>query len=68
MSKKIFTEKEIKLHSANNYVKSVSSKGITYTDQFKHIFIVEKEGQIRKRLFVAVCTILFSPPNMALIF
>lgn len=36
MSKKIFTEKEIKLLPANKYVKSVSSKGITYTDEFKH--------------------------------
>lgn len=34
MSKKLFTEKEIKLLSSNNYVKSVSSKGITYTDEF----------------------------------
>lgn len=34
MSKKLFTEKEIKLLSSNNYVKSVSSKGINYTDEF----------------------------------
>jgi transposase len=44
MSKKIFTEKEIKLLSGNPYVKSVSSKGITYTDEFKHLFIEENAG------------------------
>ncbi len=41
MSNKIFTDKEINLLSKNQYVKSVSSKGITYTDEFKHIFISE---------------------------
>ena len=52
MSKKIFTEKEIKLLSANKYVKSVSSKGITYTDEFKHIFIAEKEnGKLPREIF-----------------
>lgn len=52
MSKKIFTEKEIKLLSNNPYVKSVSSKGITYTDEFKHIFIVEKEkGKFAREIF-----------------
>ncbi|MFV8826622.1 IS3 family transposase, partial [Alkalihalobacterium sp. APHAB7] len=46
MSKKIFTVKEIKLLSANKYVKSVSTKGITYTDEFKHLFINEnKKGK-----------------------
>lgn len=44
MSKKIFTEKDLKLLSANKYVKSVSLKGITYTEEFKHIFIEENEG------------------------
>ena len=38
MSKKIFTEKEIKQLSNNPYVKSVSAKGITYTDEFKRHF------------------------------
>jgi transposase len=44
MSKKIFTEKEIKILTNNPYVKSVSSKGITYTDDFKHLFIEENAG------------------------
>ncbi|WP_224752832.1 IS3 family transposase [Metabacillus arenae] len=52
MSKKVFTEKEIKLLSANKYAKSVSSKGITYTDEFKHIFIAEKEkGKFARDIF-----------------
>ncbi|MBP0727361.1 IS3 family transposase [Bacillus sp. RG28] len=52
MSKKLFTEKEIKLLSANKYVKSVSSKGITYTDEFKSIFIAEKEkGKFSSQIF-----------------
>lgn len=41
MSKKLFAEKEINLLSKNPYVKSVSSKGITYTDEFKRIFIAK---------------------------
>ena len=50
MSKKIFTEKEIKQLSTNKYVKSVSTKGITYTDEFKHIFITEKEkGKLQEK-------------------
>uniref|UniRef100_UPI00338F4745 HTH domain-containing protein n=1 Tax=uncultured Brevibacillus sp. TaxID=169970 RepID=UPI00338F4745 len=52
MSKKVFTEKEIKLLKQNPYVKSVSSKAITYTDEFKRIFIVEHEnGKIRSHIF-----------------
>ena len=52
MSKKIFTEKEIKILSNNPYVKSVSSKGITYTDEFKRIFIEENaEGKLPREIF-----------------
>jgi transposase len=52
MSKKIFTEKEIKLLSDNPYVKSVSSKGITYADEFKRIFIAENEkGKLPRQIF-----------------
>lgn len=52
MSKKIFTEKEIKLLSRNPYVKSVSSKGITYSDEFKRIFIAENEnGKVPRDIF-----------------
>jgi transposase len=52
MSKKIFSEKEIKQLSINPFVKSVSTKGITYTDEFKHIFIAEKEkGKFARDIF-----------------
>jgi len=52
MSNKIFTDKEIKLLSKNQYVKSVSSKGITYTDEFKRIFISENEkGKLPREIF-----------------
>lgn len=52
MSKKIFTEKEVKILSDNPYVKSVGSKGITYTDEFKHLFIEENaEGKLPREIF-----------------
>ena len=53
MSKKLFTEKEIKMLSTNNpYVRSVSPKGITYTDEFKEVFIVENEkGKLPREIF-----------------
>lgn len=52
MSKKLFTEKEIKSLSKNPYVKSISSKGITYTDEFKRHFIAENEnGKLPRMIF-----------------
>ena len=52
MSKKLFTDKEIKLLDANPYVKNVSSKGITYMDEFKEIFIIEsKKGKLARDIF-----------------
>jgi len=39
MSKKLFTNEQIIVLSNNPYVKNVSSKGITYTNEFKNIFI-----------------------------
>ena len=43
MSNKLFTKEEIEILSKNKYVKRVGTKGITYTDEFKHIFIAENE-------------------------
>jgi transposase len=43
MSKKLFTEQEIEILSKNKYVKRVSPKGITYTDEMKHFAIAEWE-------------------------
>lgn len=52
MSKHLFTEKEIKLLSTNPYVKSVSLKVITYSDEFKRIFIAEYEkGKLPRNIF-----------------
>lgn len=52
MSKKTFTEKEIKQLSINPYVKTVSTKGITYTNEFKSQFIAEKEkGKFSRQIF-----------------
>ena len=43
MSKKLFTEEEIIILKQNKYVKKVTSKCITYTDEFKRIFIDEED-------------------------
>lgn len=52
MSKKLFTEKEIKLLSKNPFAKTVTSKGITYTDEFKELFIVQNEqGKAPREIF-----------------
>lgn len=52
MSKKFFTEREIKLLSGNPYVKSVSSKGITYTDEFKELLVTENsKGKLPREIF-----------------
>ena len=52
MSNKIFTEEEIAVLSKNKYVKNVSNKGITYTDEFKRIFIVENnQGKLPRQIF-----------------
>jgi transposase len=52
MSKKLFTEKEIQILSKNTFVKSVSSKGITYTDEFKELFITQNEqGKTPREIF-----------------
>ncbi|SMQ64183.1 hypothetical protein SAMN05444673_0959 [Bacillus sp. OV166] len=52
MSKKLFTDKEKKILSNNPYVKSVSTKGITYTDEFKRIFISESvNGKLPRQIF-----------------
>jgi putative transposase len=41
MSKKIFTNEDIIYFLKNRYVKRISEKGITYTDEFKSLFIAE---------------------------
>lgn len=52
MSKKLFSEKEIKLLSKNEYVVKVSSKAITYSFEFKKKFIEEyKLGKLTRLIF-----------------
>ena len=52
MSNKIFTKEEIAILSNNKYVKRVGTKGITYTDEFKRIFISENEkGKLPRAIF-----------------
>lgn len=53
MSKKLFSSKDIEILSKNKYVKKVSEKGITYTDEFKRLFISENEkGKFPRDIFV----------------
>lgn len=52
MSKKIFTDEEVILLSKNIYVKNVSNEGITYTDEFKRIFITENQNvELPRQIF-----------------
>lgn len=52
MSKKLFSNEEIDILSKNGYVKKVSEKGITYTDEFKRLFIVEnRKGKFPREIF-----------------
>lgn len=52
MSNKLFTKEEVKILSKNKYVKNVSDKSITYTDEFKSIFIAENEkGKFPREIF-----------------
>lgn len=44
MSKKLFTIQDQKVLKKNPYVKAVSEKGITYTDEFKAIAIKKNEN------------------------
>jgi len=46
MSKRLFNEEEIALLQKNKYVKNVSDKSITYTDEFKLHFIAEHQKGI----------------------
>lgn len=52
MSKILFSNKDIEILSKNKYVKKVSEKGITYTDEFKKLFITENEsGKVPRDIF-----------------
>ena len=52
MSKKLFNEIEIEKLKNNIYVKEVSERGITYTDEFKIKFIAEhRNGKMPRKIF-----------------
>ena len=52
MSKKLFTPQEIEQLKQNEYVKSVSEKGVTYTKEFKENFIMMSEkGKFPREIF-----------------
>lgn len=52
MTKRLLTKKEQELLKRNPYVKSVSDKAITYTDEFKRHFIAENEkGKLPREIF-----------------
>ena len=52
MSKKLFTDNEIKLLSENKYIKNVTNKAITYTEEFKILFIIERsKGKLPIHIF-----------------
>ena len=52
MSKKLFNDNEIKILSNNKYVKKVSTKAVTYTEEFRNIFIIEYDkGKLPRTIF-----------------
>ena len=52
MSKKLFTKEEIEILDNNIFVKKISAKGITYSDEFKKLFIAENEkGKLPRQIF-----------------
>ena len=52
MSKKCFTDKEIKLLMKNEYVKCVSEKSITYQDSFKELVVIKTtDGKPVREIF-----------------
>lgn len=52
MSKKLFANEDILSLSKNRYVKRISEKGITYTDEFKSLFIAELGmGRLASQIF-----------------
>lgn len=53
MSNKLFSDEEIDILSKNKYVKSVSKRGITYTDEFKTLFIAKhNKGYLTTQIFI----------------
>lgn len=52
MSKKLFNENEIKILQKNKNVKNVTSKAITYTEDFKNEFMIKSnKGILPRKIF-----------------
>ena len=52
MGKHYFTDKEVQALNKNKYVKKVSNKAITYTDEFKvHVILELESGKSAKLIF-----------------
>ncbi|MGV8147272.1 MAG: HTH domain-containing protein, partial [Alkaliphilus sp.] len=52
MSKNLFSQEEISVISQNKYVKNISSKAITYTSEFRRLFIAEnRSGKLPRTIF-----------------
>lgn len=49
MSKKLFTEDQINLLKNNKYIKRITRKAITYSDEFKKLFVSEYEKGLTAR-------------------
>jgi hypothetical protein len=60
MSTKLFTKQEMELLTTNKYVRHVSAKGITYTDEFRRVFISEHEKGKFPRLIFEECGFIIS--------
>ncbi len=58
MSIKVFTKDEIDKLSKNEYVKNVTEKGITYTDEFKRLFIEANEKGQTPRIILRVMDLM----------
>ncbi len=55
MTKKILTSHQQKELKMNPYVKAVSDKAITYTDEFKRLFIAQSDaGKLPREIFEEV--------------
>ena len=44
MTKILFTDSQVKKLSKNKWIKSITNKGITYTDEFKYKLVKECEN------------------------
>lgn len=51
MGKNYFTDEQVEFLKSNKYIKNVSNKGITYTLEFKELFINEYNNKTSSQIF-----------------